>query len=857
VAQDASNESKVYSWENSLVVSSPYCDGQNIFYSSHDTLYNSSHKPMLNGYFKGHRSVADGLAACYMGNNKYLFFTVDYAYSAEIPRALKAYVIDMNGDSGQGERLSEITVESESLNMSESVELVARAGTTHQYWLIYAHCNGTCAGTNNNELRVRLVDVSNPNNPVGTIHSRITKSTAASYTLRASQQYNRIAIANPYSNSANIFDFDNSTGILSNIRTITGLHHYTYGVEFSPDGNQFYATGWSGVDNNIPMLYQYDISSGTPVQVTGSPFQYWTQVIHNNKGGGLKLGPDGKIYVTQSYTNLVGAISNPNATTSLVDRYDDDAVTLSLATTYDGLQFSAGLTKPAVMACNMNSAPVAQSDADTACITLSSRTVTVNVLTNDSDVDGNTIYLSGAQFADVDDAEYATLAVDASAGTVTLTVKPAANITGNHVFNIIYDIKDNGLPASQCSTGNLAITAVMAPVLSSTLMPPAICTGTTFSYNAQSTTTSGVTFSWKRLPEAGISPAPNTNPTTSGSISETLNNNTGLPIDVTYEVTLTFNGCSNTQEVKVKVYGKLSQTPASPDNQAICHSNTPNTLRGGTVGGGSGSSYSYRWEQSDNDGATWTDVPSGGTSDDYSPPALTQTLKYRRIVLSDGGSCGRDTSNVLTIKVYPQSILDYPDFRIWACPSDVPGSEINLSKYLDTIELRSITWNAIAGSPAINSSGIIATDDLLASRTYTYTYTVTNPCVPNMTRKIYLKMLKGNSHNLPRDTIAICYEKAEAVNINQIFGIDAGGTWTYVSDCNSSVLAPYVTESAAHGGAVIMNGKEIYTDPSINYYSWHGITAAKRVTFTYTPADNSCLDGKTYRMVIILTPDMM
>jgi hypothetical protein len=31
VAQDASGESNVYSNENSLVVSSPYCDGQNIF----------------------------------------------------------------------------------------------------------------------------------------------------------------------------------------------------------------------------------------------------------------------------------------------------------------------------------------------------------------------------------------------------------------------------------------------------------------------------------------------------------------------------------------------------------------------------------------------------------------------------------------------------------------------------------------------------------------------------------------------------------------------------------------------------------------------------------------------------------
>jgi hypothetical protein len=78
--QDASGESNVHSHENSLTVSSPYCNGQFIFYSSHNQLYNSQHEPMTKGEFMSHQAVADSLAACYMGDNKYLLFSVTNAY---------------------------------------------------------------------------------------------------------------------------------------------------------------------------------------------------------------------------------------------------------------------------------------------------------------------------------------------------------------------------------------------------------------------------------------------------------------------------------------------------------------------------------------------------------------------------------------------------------------------------------------------------------------------------------------------------------------------------------------------------------------------------------------------------------
>ncbi|MDR2286225.1 MAG: hypothetical protein LBE04_01925, partial [Prevotellaceae bacterium] len=107
-----------------------------------------------------------------------------------------------------------------------------------------------------------------------------------------------------------------------------------------------------------------------------------------------------------------------------------------------------------------------------------------------------------------------------------------------------------------------------------------------------------------------------------------------------------------------------------------------------------------------------------------------------------------------------------------------------------------------------------------------------------------------------KDTIAVCYKHAEAVNINQIFGIEAGGSWEYYSSAQHDV-DNYVKQSTSpvHGGAVVMNGKGIYEDTSISDTLYHGVKA-KTVKFTYTPDSDSCLKNKAYSVVIVLTEDI-
>ncbi|MBL7853109.1 MAG: PKD domain-containing protein, partial [Cyclobacteriaceae bacterium] len=97
---------------------------------------------------------------------------------------------------------------------------------------------------------------------------------------------------------------------------------------------------------------------------------------------------------------------------------------------------------------------------------------------------------------------------------------------------------------------NVVVTVNPNPVLSSTLTPASICSGTSFSYAPTSATT-GATFNWSRATVAGITPVGPTSGT--NNPNETLTNTTTAPITVTYQYTVSANGCSTVQNVVVTV----------------------------------------------------------------------------------------------------------------------------------------------------------------------------------------------------------------------------------------------------------------------------------------------------------------
>jgi hypothetical protein len=268
--------------------------------------------------------------------------------------------------------------------------------------------------------------------------------------------------------------------------------------------------------------------------------------------------------------------------------------------------------------------------------------------------------------------------------------------------------------------------------------------------------------------------------------------------------------------------------------------------------GGSSETYTYQWIESSDKGATWKAI-SGATSKDYAPPALTATTLYRLVTSGavDENVCTVDTSNVVTVTVHSIALSNYPDIRLSVCRD--AGTSVNLSRYIDSLGVTDIQWNSLSGIPITPSEGVISMDNLPIAGVYSFTYTVNNICKSGIKRKVYLEVLNNRIVRQVKDTVVICYLYAEAVNINRLFGIEAGGEWTYSSV--SGDVESYVKQSTSsvYGGAVVMDGKSFYEAGSLSLY--HGV-AAKMVKFTYKSNVNSCLHDEDYDMVIVFTDNM-
>ena len=163
------------------------------------------------------------------------------------------------------------------------------------YWVV-AH------GWNNNEFYAYYVnrDTTFDETPVissvGKVHTG--RPTDAAGQMKISFNGERLALALPYSGVVQVFDFDNSTGMVSNPITLSNLH-YAYGVEFDSDGNVLYV---STLDGN---LYQYDV---TTLSSQSTPF---TLASNINLFGSLQIGADAKIYLSVDNSPYLAAIEKP------------------------------------------------------------------------------------------------------------------------------------------------------------------------------------------------------------------------------------------------------------------------------------------------------------------------------------------------------------------------------------------------------------------------------------------------------------------------------------------------------------------------------------------------------------------
>ena len=447
VVYDYSGKGKVNSWENSLSVSTPSCDGKFVFYTMHNQVYNANHVAMDGGSFAGDNSIADGLAACYVGQNKYLFMS---ASATGGNAALNAYIIDMSQNSGLGKMTFLTAVEAN--GMSESIELMPVANTTDEYWLVYRKQTG------HNTMNVRRIKGNNGSPTISNILYSIGTGSADvfySYVLKSNATYNRLVLCDSGTRFF-LYDFNPTTGQIQYNQTLTpGFVSYPYGADFSPSGRYLYMSSYRSHE-----MRQYDLTTNTynPIFRYNSAASVTAGAIG---GGGLKRGPDGKMYVAREGTTYLGVIEKPNEPSTTPGFYNENGLLLS--TKYTNLPLSTGITPPAVDPVT-STPPTANPDVGS---TNQYLPVTINVLANDNKGGGTTLTLTNAFFNDPSKAEQGEIAINATNGTITFTPNPRYDYSGaNATVSITYVAQNNSTPIPMCGSGTLTITVTTTHVRS-------------------------------------------------------------------------------------------------------------------------------------------------------------------------------------------------------------------------------------------------------------------------------------------------------------------------------------------------------------------------------------------------------
>jgi len=176
-------------------------------------------------------------------------------------------------------------------------------------WLI-AHEYG------NNSFRAYRITVDGISNPVvssvGSDHMVTSPENGQGYMKLGAQNRLVVALSTPgVSNVVEIFDFIDSTGVVTNFRTVDlgSTTGQVYGVEVSPGGNKLFATLKNPGGST---MYEFAFDS------LGNPY-YQQGVAQSGELGAIQIGPDGQLYVAINGSTNLGMFSAVEDTTALTN----------------------------------------------------------------------------------------------------------------------------------------------------------------------------------------------------------------------------------------------------------------------------------------------------------------------------------------------------------------------------------------------------------------------------------------------------------------------------------------------------------------------------------------------------------
>jgi len=293
------NNSAMTTLEGCATISNQHSDL--LFYTDGSNIWNKNHQYMQNGSGLGgnYSSTQSALIVPWpLNTQKFIIFTASVQASVG---GLKYSVVDMALGSGLGDvdsahkNVQLVTPICEKLAAAQhsndsDIWIVAKHFGTNAFYAYRITANGV----------VHTPVISN----VGTATGVGLSGAAAIGYMRISEDGNRLACASWHQNVLEVFDFDRTTGVVSNAIAINYpfYHNGPYAIEFSFNGRFLY------VAENEPHLYQFDLQASN----IAASAVILDSVRDTTEFGALQRAPDGKIYIARGQMGYISVINNPD-----------------------------------------------------------------------------------------------------------------------------------------------------------------------------------------------------------------------------------------------------------------------------------------------------------------------------------------------------------------------------------------------------------------------------------------------------------------------------------------------------------------------------------------------------------------
>jgi hypothetical protein len=352
-------DGQITQWEGTAIMSDSsgqllfYTDGATVFNRNHDTLFNGS------GLLGENSSTQSALIIPKPGSNtRYLIFTTEAIESVIQPIPpdewkLAYSELDMTLDGGlggitatknvvlyfpSGEKLTAVKHAN-----NQDIWVLAHGMSIHSYMSFLV--------TNDGVNTIPIIS------EMGTVDtSLIIEGTpvSAGY-MKASPDGNTVASVFYYANKVDVLKFNKANGQFNFRFTLDSIVQFPYGIEFSPNSELLYVSGYYP-----SVVRQFQIQQSDNLQeVIANSVEIYNNGSNAALANALQLGPDQKIYVVSFASQYIHRIENPNSI-GLASNFIQDYLFLGGPETRLGLPnfFPNLLYKPSILSsgfCNGDS----------------------------------------------------------------------------------------------------------------------------------------------------------------------------------------------------------------------------------------------------------------------------------------------------------------------------------------------------------------------------------------------------------------------------------------------------------------------------------------------------------------------